>query len=78
VLDGLDQRERNDDELKTLLDDAVDKYATFRSTWMQDRQAEIDELKAPDELPPGPTGRGDPLRGLSSEPLPAPEQTAAP
>lgn len=72
VLGGLDQRERNDDELKALLDDAVDPYATFRSTWLQNRQAEIDALKAPDGLPPGEAHSGDPLPGLAGEPVPSP------
>jgi phospholipid-binding lipoprotein MlaA len=46
IVDGLDQRERNDDDLKAMLSDAIDPYATFRADYLQDRQAEIEELKA--------------------------------
>jgi len=52
VIAGLDQRAENDSALKALLDDAVDPYATFRSTWLQNRKAEIQCLKAPDGKEP--------------------------
>lgn len=63
VSGGLDRRAEADPELKALFADAVDRYATLRSVWLQNRAAEIEELRgharkqqegAPDEL-------GDPL-----------------
>jgi phospholipid-binding lipoprotein MlaA len=44
VTSGLEARAESDADLKALLADAVDPYATFRSVWMQDRQGEIDAL----------------------------------
>ena len=48
VFDGLDQRAEADEDLRALNADAVDPYATLRSVFLQDRQGEIDSLKAPD------------------------------
>jgi phospholipid-binding lipoprotein MlaA len=48
IVGGLDQRERNDDDLKSMLSDAVDPYATFRANYLQDRAGEIEALKAHD------------------------------
>jgi phospholipid-binding lipoprotein MlaA len=61
IVGGLDQRVENDFNLKTLLDDAIDPYATFRSTWLQDRAGEIEALKAPDGVQPGSVMTLDPL-----------------
>lgn len=44
VIGGLDQREQNDDELAALYAGAVDRYASLRSVYLQDRQGEIDAL----------------------------------
>ncbi len=44
VLTGLDLRAESDDELRTLLDGAVDPYATLRSAYQQSRQGDIDAL----------------------------------
>jgi len=46
VVDGLDRRERSDDDLKAMLSGAIDPYATFRADYLQDRAGEIAELKA--------------------------------
>jgi phospholipid-binding lipoprotein MlaA len=46
IADGLDQRERNDDELKAMFHDAIDRYASFRENYLQDRAGEIARLKA--------------------------------
>jgi phospholipid-binding lipoprotein MlaA len=76
VVGGLDQRVENDFDLKTLLEDAVDPYATFRSTWLQDRRGEIDGLKAPDGTEPGSVANLDPLDDPLVDPAapePAPE-----
>jgi phospholipid-binding lipoprotein MlaA len=61
IVGGLDQRVENDFNLRTLLEDAVDPYATFRSTWLQDRAGEIAGLKAPDGTEPGSALSLDPL-----------------
>jgi phospholipid-binding lipoprotein MlaA len=53
---GLSQRSEADADLKALLSDAADPYATLRSTYLQDRQGEIDEKHT---LPPLPD-IGDP------------------
>jgi phospholipid-binding lipoprotein MlaA len=41
VLGGLDQRLQSGDDLKALLDNAADPYATLRSTYLQNREGEI-------------------------------------
>ena len=45
VLTGLDARAEYDADLKALLDDALDPYATLRSVYLQDRAGEIAALK---------------------------------
>lgn len=45
VLGGLDQRAEADDDLKALNSGAIDPYATMRSAYLQQRQAEIDSLR---------------------------------
>ncbi len=42
VAHGLDQRVRSEADLKALLSDAADPYATLRSTYLQVRQAEVE------------------------------------
>jgi phospholipid-binding lipoprotein MlaA len=44
VVTGLDIRAESDDDLKALLDGAVDPYATLRSVYLQDRAGEIQGL----------------------------------
>lgn len=51
VVGGLDLRSRSDDELKALLADAADPYATLRSAYLQSRQGEIDEGRGLPALP---------------------------
>lgn len=46
ILNGLDRRAEADPELKALLDGAVDPYATLRSAWLQNRAAEVAEIRA--------------------------------
>jgi phospholipid-binding lipoprotein MlaA len=46
VVDGLDRRERNDEDLKAMLSGAIDPYATFRANYLQNRAGEIAALKA--------------------------------
>lgn len=87
---GLEDRASNDQELKSLLEDSVDPYATFRETWLQDRQGEVDRLKAPDGKNPGdfstakpaaPATLDDPLidpAAPAAAPEPAAPETATP
>jgi phospholipid-binding lipoprotein MlaA len=76
VADGLDQRERNDDDLKAMLHDAIDPYATFRANYLQNRAGEIASLKARETDPQTSSATGDPL----ADPLadPAAPQPASP
>jgi phospholipid-binding lipoprotein MlaA len=61
IVDGLDQREQNDSELKALLNDSVDPYASFRSSFLQNRAGEIAELRANDGQAMGSSSLNDPL-----------------
>jgi phospholipid-binding lipoprotein MlaA len=45
ALIGLDQRAEADPDLRALYAGAVDRYATLRSVWLQNRAAEIAELR---------------------------------
>jgi phospholipid-binding lipoprotein MlaA len=72
-LSGLDERANSDQELKALLDDSIDPYATFRTTWLQDRQGQIESLKAPDGQEPGSVANPDAL----DDPLVDPAGAAA-
>jgi len=45
VITGLDLRAETDADLRALLDDALDPYATLRSVYLQDRAGEIAALK---------------------------------
>jgi phospholipid-binding lipoprotein MlaA len=76
VVSGLDLRVENDAELKALLDDAIDPYATFRSTWLQDKQGEVDALKAPDGIDPGSQPTTSPLDDPLIDPAPPPAEPA--
>ena len=71
VISGLDKRAESEDELKALLGDAVDPYATLRSSYLQVREAEIRALKGkrgPEQAVPG---------SELEEPLEDPGQTPA-
>ncbi|MEO5586381.1 MAG: VacJ family lipoprotein [Novosphingobium sp.] len=77
VASGLDQRAENDTALKALLEDAIDPYATFRETWLQQRKGQIDQLKAPDGQEPGSATTGA-LDGPLADPLVDPAGAPAP
>ena len=72
VASGLDERARNDQELKALLEDAIDPYATFRETWLQQRRGEIEQLKAADGKQPENTTVPSPLDTPLDDPAAAP------
>ena len=70
VIGGLNTRAEADPDLKALLSDAADPYATLRSTWLQMRQGEVDDKHALPALP----DLGDPA-APTDLPTPAPEPT---
>jgi phospholipid-binding lipoprotein MlaA len=51
VVGGLDTRVGADEDLKAILADAADPYATLRSVYLQYRQGEIDEIRGGARLP---------------------------
>ena len=54
VVGGLDTRAGADEDLKAILADAADPYATLRSVYLQYRQGEIDGVRGGAKLPPLP------------------------
>ena len=48
IVGGLDQRAEAEEDLRTILADSVDPYATMRSLVLQDRAGEIEALKSGD------------------------------
>jgi len=64
VAGGMDQRVQNDENLRTLLGQAADPYATLRSTYLQNREGEINGDKPPTALP----DLEDPGAALTSPP----------
>lgn len=62
IVSALDQRAESDDDMKALLDGAVDPYATLRSVYLQNRAAEIQELHG------GAAQGADPLEDPLSDP----------
>ena len=61
VVQGLDRRAENDDELKAIRRTSVDPYATLRSSYLQDRAGEIAGLKAKNGQGPVNPSLEDPL-----------------
>ncbi|MFD1612515.1 VacJ family lipoprotein [Sphingomonas tabacisoli] len=73
VVSSIDKRAESDDELKALLDQAVDPYASLRSAYLQDREAEIRQLKGKKvEATPG-TELDEPLEDPAKGATPSPE-----
>ena len=73
VIGGLNTRAEADPDLKALLSDAADPYATLRSTWLQMRQGEVDDKHALPALP----DLGDPA-APADQPPPPPSSAPAP
>ncbi|TCM16064.1 phospholipid-binding lipoprotein MlaA [Novosphingobium sp. PhB165] len=76
VADGLEIRAEADPELRTLLADAIDPYATLRSVYLQNRAAEIEEIRGKHKPKAGnaPAELGDPLddpAGATARPAPS-------
>jgi phospholipid-binding lipoprotein MlaA len=74
VIQGLDLRSRSDDDLKALLADATDPYATLRSAYLQNQQSQIDDR---DEDKPA-TPQFQDIPSEPSEPAPATQPTPSP
>lgn len=79
---GIDQRIERDAEYSALLDGAADPYATLRSAFLQNRAAEVAELKAkpgdaePDLLDSPLDDPAGTAPELPDEPDPAPPETS--
>ena len=71
VMGGLDQRLLNDEDLRTLLTQAADPYATLRSTYLQHREGEIHGDEPPAALPDL-EDPGAPSAGAAAKPSVAP------
>ncbi len=61
IIDGLDKRVENDEDLRHIMEDSIDHYAALRSSYLQDRAGEIAELRAKDGAIPATEGFDDPL-----------------
>ncbi|WP_267393556.1 MULTISPECIES: VacJ family lipoprotein [unclassified Sphingomonas] len=70
VISGLDARAEADDDLNALFAGAVDPYATLRSVYLQNRVAEIQQLKGAKKAKTGPE-LDDPLADPSGAGAPA-------
>ncbi len=70
VITGLDLRAESDPELRALFGGAVDPYATLRSVWLQNRAAEVWDLRH-HRAPDGPPELDDPLRDPGTAASPA-------
>ena len=72
IIDGLDQRVENDDDLREINENSIDPYAAMRASYLQDRAGEIAELRAKDGEAPVNTQLDDPLVDPAG-PEPAPK-----
>jgi phospholipid-binding lipoprotein MlaA len=74
---GLDQFAHSEGDLRALLSDAADPYATLRSTWLQNRAAEIAGDNAP-ALPALPDlGPAEPAPAAAPAPSPGPDSVGS-
>jgi phospholipid-binding lipoprotein MlaA len=85
VVGGLDLRSRSDDELKALLSDATDPYATLRSVYLQNREGEVEGgenkgnlINTLPDFGDQPGGAPAPATPPPSTPSPHPESVAPP
>jgi phospholipid-binding lipoprotein MlaA len=77
VVTGLDVRAESDAELRALLAGAVDRYATLRSVWLQNRAAEVSALHSHRKAPAAPPELEDPLRDPANSSTPQQESGEA-
>lgn len=76
AITGLDLRAESDPELRALFGGAVDPYATLRSVWLQNRAAEVANLRDHRLEPQNPSELDDPLRDPGT-PTPGPSESHA-
>ena len=76
VITGLDLRAESDPELRALFGGAVDPYATLRSVWLQNRAAEVSDLRHHRPKVQSPSELDDPLRDPGTPAAPRPESGA--
>lgn len=86
VIGGLDERAEADPELRALFADAIDPYATLRSVYLQDRAAQIEQIRGrhrdkakagPALAVPGPAGSAPELDDPLSDPASGSTQPAS-
>ena len=70
VITGLDMRAESDPELRALFAGAVDRYATLRSVWLQNRAAEISALHSHRKASAPALELEDPLRDPATSNVP--------
>jgi phospholipid-binding lipoprotein MlaA len=78
VIDGLDQRLTAQRDLSTIFATSVDPYATLRSYYLQDRQAEITGKTDIGPLPEFDDTAAPPEEPAAGAPAPQPEPAAPP
>jgi phospholipid-binding lipoprotein MlaA len=76
VITGLDLRAESDPELRALFGGAVDPYATLRSVWLQNRAAEVADLRHHRVEVRSPSELDDPLRDPGATTASSPESGA--
>ena len=76
VITGLDLRAESDPELRALFGGAVDPYATLRSVWLQNRAAEVADLRHHRIDVRNPSELDDPLRDPGGPTASPPESDA--
>jgi phospholipid-binding lipoprotein MlaA len=76
VITGLDLRAESDPELRALFGGAVDPYATLRSVWLQNRAAEVADLRHHRVDVRNPSELDDPLRDPGGPTASPPESDA--
>ena len=77
AVSGLDQRAESDDDLQALYAGAVDPYASLRSSFLQDRQGEIDRIRGRSTRTAAPE-LDDPLADPEAKAPPAGDTPASP
>lgn len=76
LITGLDLRAESDPELRALFGGAVDPYATLRSVWLQNRAAEVSDLRHHRSKLRSPSELDDPLRDPGTPTAPRAESDA--
>lgn len=78
VIGGLDLRVESDAQLKALLDGAADPYATLRSVYLQNRAADVAEVRGEAATPLLDDPLADPMPDAPADPTAPPAETTPP